>query len=234
MLTVENLNVSYGDAQVLFDVSFHIEKNSIVSIVGANGAGKSTTLNAISGLVPKQSGKILFEGEDITHLPPHKIVELGIVQVPEGRRLFPMLSIEDNLTLGAYNQHARKNKAKNLEYVYTILPKLKERAKQLAGTLSGGERQMVAIGRALMAEPKVILMDEPSLGLAPIVVQDIFKLIQKIHEEGKTIILVEQNVNHALKMANYAYVLEIGRIVMHDTGENLLNNPDIKAAYLGL
>lgn len=234
MLKVENLNVKYGTAQVIFDVSFEVEQGQIVSLVGANGAGKSTILNSISGVLESSSGSITLNGEDISRLPAHEIVEKGIVQVPEGRRLFPELTIKENLELGAFNKRARKHMNKNLERVYSILPKLKERSNQLADTLSGGERQMVAIGRALMAEPKVLLMDEPSLGLAPIIVQDIFQLIKQIHSEGMTIILVEQNVNHALSIADHGYVLEIGEVVLDGKGENLISNPKLKKAYLGL
>jgi len=234
LLKVEKLNVKYGTAQVLFDIDFEVNKGTIVSLLGANGAGKSTILNAISGIHPKASGSIKFNNEEIGGLQSHEIVERGIVQVPEGRRLFPELTIKENLELGAFNKSARKSMKKNLEFVYSILPKLEERSNQLANTLSGGERQMVAIGRALMAEPKILLMDEPSLGLAPIIVQDVFKLIKKIHSEGQTIILVEQNVNNALSIADYGYVVEIGRVVLSGEGGDLLKHPELKKAYLGM
>lgn len=234
MLEIKNLYASYGSAKVLHDVSLSVELGKIVSIVGANGVGKSTLLNCISGLVDNVQGSITFENNRIDKLPSHKIVDMGIVQSPEGSRLFPHLTVRENLELGAVNPHARKHRDKNLEYIFSILPRVKEREKQLAGTLSGGERQMVAIGRALMSEPKLLMMDEPSLGLAPIIVQEIFKLIKKINSDGTTVILVEQNVQHALELSDYGYVLEHGSVVLEGKGHDLLENSELKKAYFGM
>lgn len=233
LLTVTDLQVSYGGIEALKGISFTVEAGQIVTLIGANGAGKSTTLRAISGLVPIKAGGINFDGREITSLVTSSIVEEGIVMVPEGRRVFPNLTVLENLLIGAY---LRKNQAEinnTIEYVYERFPRLKERHWQLAGTLSGGEQQMLAVGRALMARPRLIMMDEPSLGLAPLVVKDIFQIIQRLREEGITILLIEQNANAALHAADYGYVLETGRITMEDTGAALLNNQKVRDAYLG-
>ena len=233
LLTVTDLQVSYGGIEALKGISFTVEAGQIVTLIGANGAGKSTTLRAISGLVPIKAGGINFDGREITSLVTSSIVEEGIVMVPEGRRVFPNLTVLENLLIGAY---LRKNQAEinnTIEYVYERFPRLKERHWQLAGTLSGGEQQMLAVGRALMARPRLIMMDEPSLGLAPLVVKDIFQIIQQLREEGITILLIEQNANAALHAADYGYVLETGRITMEDTGAALLNNQKVRDAYLG-
>ncbi len=233
LLTVTDLQVSYGGIEALKGISFTVEAGQIVTLIGANGAGKSTTLRAISGLVPIKAGGISFDGREITSLVTSNIVEEGIVMVPEGRRVFPNLTVLENLLIGAY---LRKNQAEinnTIEYVYERFPRLKERHWQLAGTLSGGEQQMLAVGRALMARPRLIMMDEPSLGLAPLVVKDIFQIIQRLREEGITILLIEQNANAALHAADYGYVLETGRITMEDTGAALLNNQKVRDAYLG-
>ena len=233
LLKVTDLKVSYGGIEALKGISFEVPKGQIVTLIGANGAGKSTTLRAIMGLVPLQSGGITFDGREITSLDTSRVVAEGIVMVPEGRRVFPNLTVLENLLIGAY---LRKNQAEinnTIEYVYERFPRLKERHWQLAGTLSGGEQQMLAVGRALMARPRLIMMDEPSLGLAPLVVKDIFQIIQRLREEGITILLIEQNANAALHAADYGYVLETGRITMEDTGDALLKNQKVRDAYLG-
>lgn len=234
MLKIENLSVSYGDVPVLWDVSIDIEEGQLVALIGANAAGKSTTINAICDLVKKTSGRILFQGQDITKLPTYQIVELGITQVPEGRRLFPNMTVLENLELGAYTPRARKKMKDTLEKVFNLLPDLKERQKQLAGSLSGGQQQMCAIGRGLMSCPSLLMLDELSLGLAPLVVKSLFKLIADIAKQGTTILLVEQNVIHSLSIADTAYVLENGRIVMHGKAKELAKNPELKKAYLGM
>ena len=231
MLNIENLKVSYGGIEAVKGISFHVEEGQIVTLIGANGAGKSTTLRAIAGLVKTAEGTITFKGENITSLAPDGIVSRGITMVPEGRRVFPDLTVLENLKIGAY---LRKDKLDNdLEWVYSLFPRLKERSWQAAGTLSGGEQQMLAVGRALMSKPKLLMMDEPSLGLAPLIVKDIFSIIQKINSEGVTILLIEQNANRALHIADVGYVLETGRITMTGPGRELLVNEDIKKAYLG-
>lgn len=231
MLNIENLKVSYGGIEAVKGISFHVEKGQIVTLIGANGAGKSTTLRSIAGLVKSAEGIVTFEGENITALPPDAIVSRGVTLVPEGRRVFPDLTVLENLKIGAY---LRKDKLDNdLEWVYSLFPRLKERSWQAAGTLSGGEQQMLAVGRALMSKPKLLMMDEPSLGLAPLIVKDIFDIIQKINSEGVTILLIEQNANRALHIADTGYVLETGRITMNGPGKELLKNEDIKKAYLG-
>jgi len=211
-----------------------VEAGEVVTIVGANAAGKTTTLKCISGLIRKKSGSIIFEGEHIEKMPAHHIVELGIVQIPEGRQLFPFLSVQENLDLGAYTSRARQLKEQSLGMVYELLPVLKERRKQLAGSLSGGEQQMCAIARGLMAKPKLLMLDEPSLGLAPIIVQEVFELIKTIRQQGTTVLLVEQNVHHALSMANRGYVLENGRVVLEGPGKDLLRDERLTKAYLGV
>lgn len=233
MLAVEKINVFYDDAQALWDVSFTVNRGEIVTLVGSNGAGKSTTLKAISGLVPPLSGGIHLEGMRIDSLPAHRIVEMGIAQIPEGRRLWPGLTVAENLELGAYNRSVRPAREESLKAVYKLFPRLEERRHQLAGTLSGGEQQMLAIGRGLLSKPKLLILDEPSLGLAPLLVNNIFETIQKISRQGMTILLVEQNVNHALAISHRGYVLETGRIVLDGTGRELLSNEHIKTAYLG-
>lgn len=234
MLRLENISAHYGDMQALRNVSFEIKEGQIVSIVGSNGAGKSTTLNTISGVLKCSSGKIEFLSRRIENLPPHQIVELGLVQIPEARLLFPYMSALENLELGAFALSARKEKRKNLEVVLGLFPILKERKHQLAGTLSGGEQQMLAIARGLMAKPKLLMLDEPSLGLAPLLVRQVFATVKEINAHGITIFLVEQNVFHSLSLADRAYVLENGEIVLEGGGRELLNNPQVKEAYLGI
>ncbi|MDD6882779.1 MAG: ABC transporter ATP-binding protein [Eubacteriales bacterium] len=234
MLKVENLKVSYGGIEALKGVSFEVaEKGSIVTLIGANGAGKSTTLRAISGLVKPSAGKIEFQGKDITKLDTQKIVASGIALVPEGRRVFSNLTVLENLKIGAYLRKDDAQIRQDIEYVYSMFPRLQEREWQLAGTLSGGEQQMLAVGRALMTRPQLMMMDEPSLGLAPLVVKDIFAIIRRLSQQGITILLIEQNANAALKCANYGYVMETGRITMSGGGMELLNNPKVRDAYLG-
>jgi branched-chain amino acid transport system ATP-binding protein len=233
MLDVKNIDVYYDDAQALWDVSFSVNQGEIVTLVGSNGAGKSTTLKAISGLVPPSSGEILLEGNRIDRAPAHSIVEMGIAQIPEGRRLWPGLSVQENLELGAYIPAARAVRGETMEWVFQLFPLLRKRRLQLAGTLSGGEQQMLAIGRGLLSRPKLLILDEPSLGLAPLLVDEVFETIQKINGEGMTILLVEQNVNHALAISNRGYVLETGRIVISGSGKELLADEHVKMAYLG-
>ncbi len=234
MLKVEGIDVSYADLQVLWDVSFEVRDGEILVLVGANGAGKSTTLKTISALLSPSRGQITFNGKVINKLKPFEIIETGVVHVPEGRRLFPEMTVEENLIMGSLTAHAKAKRAQTIEWVYQLFPRLKERYKQPAGTLSGGEQQMVAVGRGLMARPKLLMFDEPSLGLAPILVQDIFRIIKSINQEGVTILLVEQNVHHTLAMCDRAYVLENGRIVMSGLGKELMEDPHIKEAYLGI
>ena len=233
MLTVENLNVSYGAIRALKTVSLNIAARQIVTLIGANGAGKSTTLRAISGLVAPQSGRILLEGEDITHLPADQIVRRGIGHSPEGRRVFANMTVRDNLDLGAFTRKDHANIRQDLERVLSLFPRLKERLSQNAGTLSGGEQQMLAIGRALMGSPKLLLLDEPSLGLAPFLVRDIFHIIRDINSQGTTVLLVEQNAHMALGVADRGYVLESGSIVLTDDAHALMTNAAVRSAYLG-
>ncbi len=227
------MTASYGDVQVLWGVTFAVREGEIATLVGANGAGKSTTLKTISGVVRATEGRIVFDGNRIDELPAHKIAARGIAHVPEGRRLFPLMSVRENLELGAISSEARRRRVESFERVFALFPKVKERAGQLAGTLSGGEQQMVAIARGLMARPRVLILDEPSLGLAPIVVREMFEIIQTINREGITILLVEQNVQQSLKLANRAYVLENGRVVLEGRGSDLLNDQRVREAYLG-
>jgi branched-chain amino acid transport system ATP-binding protein len=234
MLSVNQIQVAYGDVQVLWDVSMKVEPKEFAALVGANGAGKSTTLNTISALLRPRSGTIEFNGERIDRAPASQVVELGICQVPEGRRLFPEMTVLENLELGSFMAEAKRRRKETLDWVYNIFPRLRERRNQLAGTLSGGEQQMVAVGRGLMSRPKLLMLDEPSLGLAPILVQEVFKSLERVNEEGVTIFLVEQNVRHTLAVATHAYVLENGRIAMEGRGVDLLNNNHVKKAYLGI
>lgn len=233
LLHIQDLHVCYGGIVALDGISFDVNEHEIVTLIGANGAGKSTTLRAIMGLVPMTGGSILYKGEKINGLDTQKIVGKGIVLVPEGRRVFANLTTLENLKLGAYLQSDKAQVEDNLNRVYSLFPRLKERHWQLAGTLSGGEQQMLAVGRALMADPKLIMMDEPSLGLAPLVVKEIFSIIRKINEAGVTVLLIEQNANVALKTAHRGYVLETGNITMTGTGQDLLANEQVKVAYLG-
>jgi branched-chain amino acid transport system ATP-binding protein len=237
LLEVKGLDVSYGHIAAVKGIDFALKAGEITSLVGANGAGKSTTLLALSGLIPKSQGdvrgQILFEGEDVTLLSAHKRVERGIVQVAEGRATLTTMTVRENLELGAYTRKDKGQIASDLERVFHLFPRLKERIDGLAGNLSGGEQQMLAIGRALMARPRVLLLDEPSMGLAPIIVQEIFRILRTINAEGLTIFLVEQNVRQALKIAQHGYVLETGQIVLADSGKNLLGNPRVLEAYLG-
>lgn len=234
LLEVQSLNVFYGELQALNEISLNVKQGELVSLVGANGAGKTTLLRTLSGVLSPKHGTVRFNSEATNRVPAHILPELGIVQVPEGRRLFPFQTVRDNLMMGAFNKRARPNLHKNLEWVYALLPRLKERERQLAGSLSGGEQQMVAIGRALMAMPKLLMLDEPSLGLAPIIVQDMFKLVRQIKDEGVTVLLVEQNVRRALSLCDRGYVMQGGRIVMEGDGAELLASPELKARLLGL
>jgi branched-chain amino acid transport system ATP-binding protein len=233
-LELKNIDVFYGDVQVVFDLSLKVEEGEVVSIIGSNGAGKSTLLKTISGLMAPARGEIFFEGFPTHDQPPEKIVERGIVQVPEGRRLFTLMTVKDNLIVGAYNSRADRQKEKTLQEVLGLLPRLKERESQLAMTLSGGEQQMVAIGRGLMARPKLLMLDEPSLGLAPILIRNIFETVRKIADQGTTVLLVEQDVKNSLGLSDRGYVLEHGRIAMEGTAKELLQDPHIKTAYLGI
>jgi len=234
MLEVEGLDLFYGDARALDGVSLAVEAGEIVTIVGANGAGKSSLIRTIAGMERPARGRIVFKGDEIGGLPSHKICALGIGQVAEGRQIFPGLTVLDNLKLGAVSAASRARASETLEEVHDLFPRLSERHRQYAGTLSGGEQQMLAIGRCLMARPELIMFDEPSLGLAPTLVQEVFRVIQRLHQRGLTIVLVEQNVAVSLKLASRAYVLENGRIVMSGTGTDLLHDPGIRQAYLGL
>jgi branched-chain amino acid transport system ATP-binding protein len=234
MLKVNGINVFYEDLQVLWDVSFEVKEKEILVLVGANGAGKSTTLKTISSLLTPKNGTIEFNGIRLDQLPPNKIIEHGVVHVPEGRRLFPEMSVKENLIMGSLYGEAKTQRNETIEYVYSLFPRLQERRKQLSGTLSGGEQQMLAVGRGLMSLPKLMMFDEPSLGLAPILVQDIFDLIKKINQEGVTILLVEQNVTQTLAMCDRAYVLENGRNVLQGTGQELMANDHVKEVYLGI
>ncbi len=233
LLEVKDLKVNYGLITAVKGVSFEVNEGEIVSLIGANGAGKTTIMQAISGLLPKSGGSVFFDGEDITHLPAHKLIAKGLTQVPEGRRVFQELSVKDNLSLGAYSVKDSKKVKEAYEKVYEIFPLLKERSKQVSGTLSGGEQQMLAVARALMSSPKMLLLDEPSMGLSPLLVNVIFDVIKSINEAGTTVFVVEQNAQKALKIANRAYVLETGLISLEGTGQDLLQDEKIKIAYLG-
>jgi branched-chain amino acid transport system ATP-binding protein len=233
MLSVECIDAAYGRLQVLENISIDVGEKQIVCLLGANGAGKTTTLNCISGTIPVTKGRIVFEGEDITRLPVDGVVARGIVQVPEGREIFATMSVEDNLLLGAWLKKDKRQRARDFEWIYHLFPRLKERAKQNAGTLSGGEQQMLMIGRALMARPRVVLFDEPSLGLSPVLVQQVFSIIRTIHASGMTILLVEQNAGIALEISSYGYVLENGEIALQGESRELRTNEQIQLAYLG-
>ncbi len=234
MLKVNNIDVYYGDVQALWDVSFEVKEGEIVALLGSNGAGKTTTLNTISGLLRPRKGNIEFLDQELTKLPAHKTASLGIAHVPEARRLFPEMTVEENLLMGSLMPEAKARRKESMERVFDIFPILKERRRQAAGTLSGGESQMLAIARGLMACPKLIMMDEPSLGLAPFLVDEVFRVIEQINREGVTVLVVEQNVAHALKSCTKAYILETGRVALQGTGEKLLQDEHVKEAYLGL
>ena len=233
MLEVKNLHVSYGGIRALRGVNLEVPDGKIVTLIGANGAGKSTLLRTISGLVRAESGSVTYNGKEILGMPINKILELGIAMVPEGRRVFTNLSVLENLKIGAYLRKDKQEIQKDIEWVYSLFPRLQERSWQMAGTLSGGEQQMLAVGRALMSRPKLMMMDEPSLGLAPLVVKGIFEIIREINRQGVTVLLIEQNANMALKTADLAYVLETGEITLQGTGAQLLSNEAVKRAYLG-
>lgn len=232
ILEVKNLEVYYGVIQAIKGISFEVNPGEIIALIGANGAGKTTTLQTVTGLIPSKSGQIIYEGKDITRLPGHKLVSMGVAHVPEGRRVFAQLTVLQNLKLGAYTRNDKAEIEKNLEMVYSRFPRLQERKNQLAGTLSGGEQQMLAMGRALMSQPKLIVLDEPSMGLSPIYVNEIFDIIQKINEDGVTVLLVEQNAKKALSIADRAYVLETGSIVLSGDAKQLMNDDSVKKAYL--
>jgi branched-chain amino acid transport system ATP-binding protein len=233
LLEVENLSVQYAAFKALHDVSLSVEDGLIVSIVGANGAGKSTLINAISGMIRPKAGRVVFDGVTLSTMAPHDVVRLGVVQVPEGRKLFPDLTVYENLLVGGSHKRAKAERSATLEEVYDLFPVLRERHVQLARTLSGGEQQMLAIGRAMMSKPKLLMMDEPSLGLAPIVVQSIFGVIKELKRRGLTILLVEQNIRHSLQISDYAYVLETGQVVLEGTGQAVLADEHTTAAYIG-
>ena len=234
MLEIKDLVVNYGSISALQGISLKVERGTIVTLVGANGAGKSTTLRTVSGIVKAKSGTIIFDGDEITNQPPHRIVARGLAQAPEGRMVFANLTVMENLRMGAYLRNDKPGIARDLDYIFGIFPRLKEREKQTAGTLSGGEQQMLAIGRALMSKPKCLMLDEPSLGIAPLLVKTIFEKIVEINRElGLTILLVEQNANLALEVSNYGYVLETGRIILEDKSAALRENAEVRAAYLG-
>ena len=234
MIELNSINAGYGEIQIVRDVSMGIDNNEIVALVGANGAGKSTIIKTISGLVPVSSGSIVFEGKRIENMPAHKIITNGISLVPEGRRLFPYMTVQENLELGAYVENNRKKVQENMGWVFGLFPILDERRTQLAGTFSGGEQQMLTIGRALMSRPKFLMMDEPSLGLSPVIVGEVFKTVQVLQNEGVTILLVEQNVRKSLEIANRGYVLEHGRVVLSGGAEELLEDENVKKAYIGM
>ena len=234
MLRIENVNVSYGSIHALHDISLTVNDGEVVSLIGANGAGKTTTLNCIAGVLRLNGGQIFWNGQELSRMKTTEIVRLGISLIPEGRHVFPDMTIAENLEMGAYSRHDKAGIKRDYEWVAELFPKLKTRLKQMAGTLSGGEQQMLAVGRALMANPQVVLMDEPSMGLAPIVVEEVFNVIRQISGMGKTILLVEQNAALALEVAHYAYVIELGEIVLSGTGASLLKNPEVEKAYLGL
>lgn len=234
MLTVDHVDACYGDTQVLWDVSFQVKQGEIVALIGANGSGKTTILRTISSLVTPKRGTIEFEGTPFHALPAHRIISYGVAHVPEARRLFPDMTVHDNLLLGALTPTSKKVRLQTIEWAYSVFPRLKERAKQHAGTLSGGEQQMAAIARGLMSKPRLLMLDEPSLGLAPMVVDDIFRVVQEVHDQGVTVLIVEQNVYRTLGVADRAYVLENGRMTMTGTGAELLANAHVRKAYLGI
>jgi branched-chain amino acid transport system ATP-binding protein len=234
MLELRNVSAAYGDIRALWDVSLQVEKGNIVTLLGSNGAGKTTTLRTVSGVLQPIGGNILLEGESIVNRAPHDIVELGIAHIPEGRRLFPDMTVIENLEMGSYPRNARAHRRQTLEWIFELFPVLAERRRQLVGSMSGGEQQMVAIGRGLMARPKLLLVDEPSLGLAPLLVAEVFRVIKQIRSSGVTILLVEQNVRSALEVAQRAYILENGRIVREGSSDVLLKDDEVRKAYLGL
>jgi len=234
MLELKNIDAGYGAFQALFGISMRVNAGEAVAVIGANGAGKTTLMRVISGMLPASAGTMTMEGADLRTTPAHSILELGIAHVPESRRLFPRLSVEDNLRLGAYIPSARAHFAERLDYVYGLFPRLKERRSQLAGTMSGGEQQMCAIARALMSKPKLVLLDEPSMGLAPVIVQQVFELVRRIRSEGYTVLIVEQNVSQVLKVADRAYLLEVGRIERSGSAAELAASDDIRKAYMGI
>lgn len=234
VLEVENLHVFYGSIHAIKGISFKVEQGKIITLIGANGAGKTSTLSTISGLVKAKRGKIVFDGHEIQNMPPHTINHMGICLVPEGRRIFPNLTVMENLMMGAFSRKDKQEIKKDTEWVFSLFPRLAERKNQLGGTLSGGEQQMLAISRGLMSRPKLLMMDEPSLGLAPILVEEVFDIVKKINAEGVTILLVEQNAVGALKISNYGYVLETGNVTIEGPSEELLSNDDVRKAYLGL
>ena len=233
MLEVKDLEVYYGMIQAIKGVSFHVDQGEVIALIGANGAGKTTILHTVTGLLSPKKGSVVFEGQEVTKIPAHKIVSLGMAHVPEGRRVFAELSVYENLKMGAYTRKDKSEIEENLQKIYERFPRLKERKNQMAGTLSGGEQQMLAMGRALMSQPKIILMDEPSMGLSPILVNEIFDIIQEVSKSGRTVLLVEQNAKKALSIADRAYVLETGRIALEGRAEDLLRDDSIKKAYLG-
>jgi branched-chain amino acid transport system ATP-binding protein len=234
MLALESIDAGYGGFQALFSVSMNVNAGEAVAVIGANGAGKTTLLRVISGLLAPTAGRMTMEGTDLIATAPHRVIETGIAHVPEGRRLFPRLSVEDNLRMGAFIPAARKRYAERLDYVYALFPRLKERRRQLAGTMSGGEQQMCAIARTLMSGPKLVLLDEPSMGLAPVIVSQVFDLVRRIRSEGYTVLIVEQNVSQVLKVANRAYLLEVGRIKTSGPAAELLASDEIRKAYMGV
>jgi branched-chain amino acid transport system ATP-binding protein len=234
MLRLDGIDASYGGFQALFKVSLEVNAGEAVAVIGANGAGKTTLLRVISGLLPPTAGTMMMEGRDLVATPPHKIIETGIAHVPESRRLFPRLSVRDNLRMGAFTPGARARFSERLDYVYKLFPRLRERESQLAGTLSGGEQQMCAIGRALMSGPKLVLLDEPSMGLAPVIVAQVFDLVRQIRSEGYTVLIVEQNVRQVLKVADRAYLLEVGRIKASGSARELGESDEIRKAYMGI
>lgn len=233
MLEVKDLEVYYGMIQAIKGVSFHVDQGEVIALIGANGAGKTTILHTVTGLLSPKKGSVIFEGQEVTKIPAHKIVSLGMAHVPEGRRVFAELSVYENLKMGAYTRKDKSEIEENLQKIYERFPRLKERKNQMAGTLSGGEQQMLAMGRALMSQPKIILMDEPSMGLSPILVNEIFDIIQEVSKSGTTVLLVEQNAKKALSIADRAYVLETGKIALEGRAEDLLRDDSIKKAYLG-
>jgi len=234
LLEIRKLSFSYGDLRVLWDVDLDVREGEIVTVVGANGAGKSTTLNNVSRLLRPGAGSVTFRGQDLARLESHEVVELGVVQVPEGRRIFPEMTVLENLRMGSYLPSTRKDRARNVERAFSLFPRLRERQRQLGGTMSGGEQQMLAIARGLMANPKLLLLDEPSLGLSPLFVKNIFDIIAEINRQGTSILLVEQNVFQSLRIAHRAFVLETGRVVLSGPGPELLGNEHVKKAYLGI
>ena len=234
MLEVENLHVYYGMIQALKGISFHVNEGEVIALIGANGAGKTTTLQTVTGLVPAKGGSITFCGKDITKVPAHKIVSMGIAHVPEGRRVFAQLTVLQNLKMGAYTRNNKQESEETIQKIYKRFPRLEERKNQLAGTLSGGEQQMLAIARALMSRPRLLLLDEPSLGLAPLVVKQIFQILRELTAQGMTLFLVEQNARHALNLSDRAYVMVNGQIRLSGSGQTLLNDPEVRKAYLGI